>query len=172
MDCSRCFLREEELTATEKRVYLGKGKTGDMIIVLTGLLLSGLPVRAEEVLEGVGSPAENISLPLLLLKLGVALAVLVGLLILTARLSRGRLPRLGSGAPVDIILTHPVGPRKNIQLLQIGSRALLLGVSEQEIRTLAEFTPEEIAVLKDQVTPRENSFADILDRFTRRKKNQ
>ncbi|MFH0918895.1 MAG: flagellar biosynthetic protein FliO [Fibrobacterota bacterium] len=52
---------------------------------------------------------------------------------------------------IEVLEIAPLGPRKSVQLVRVAGRVLALGVSEDAVRTLAEFSDRESvdAILKN-----------------------
>jgi flagellar protein FliO/FliZ len=77
----------------------------------------------------------------LLLKLGLSLAAVVGLILLLQRLARrwgGSLGRGASSEKIQILSTRALGPRTSLAVVQVMGRTLLVGISPQGIRPVAD----------------------------------
>lgn len=80
------------------------------------------------------------SLPVVLLRLVFAVAVVVGLLLLTARFTR----RLGAGGAgptrgaIRVVARQPLGRNTSVAVIETGGRTLVLGVTEHAISLLSE----------------------------------
>ena len=81
----------------------------------------------------------------LTVRLIASLAVVVGLLLLLARLV-GR--RLGGreGAPVQVLHRQPLSRGSSVAVVSVGSRVLVLGTTDQQVRLLTELDPDELDV--------------------------
>lgn len=80
----------------------------------------------------------------LVLRLVFSLAVVLGLMLLVARVAQRR---LGSraGAPLSVLHRQAVGRHASVAVVAVGGRTLLLGVTEQQVQMLAELDGEELA---------------------------
>lgn len=79
----------------------------------------------------------------LVLSLGVVLALMAGVL----WLARRYLPQAGKGKrgqSIEILASRSVGPRKNLLLVRVRDRTVLLGVTAQQIRMLTEMDNESL----------------------------
>ncbi len=77
-----------------------------------------------------------------LLKMGGALCIVLGAIATTAYLSkRFVLPRLGLGhknSPIQVLATSYLGAKKEIALIEVGDRFLLVGITPNQISLLTE----------------------------------
>ena len=73
----------------------------------------------------------------LTVRLVVSLAIVVGLLLLTARLGSRRF-RSGAGAPVKVLHRQALSRTSSIAVVEVGSRTLVLGTTEHQISVLTE----------------------------------
>ncbi len=79
----------------------------------------------------------------LVVRLVVSLTVVVGLMLLLAKLSMRRF----QGRPdalVRIVHRQALSRSSSIAVVSVGSRVLVLGTTEQQVRLLTELEPEEI----------------------------
>ena len=79
----------------------------------------------------------------LTLRLVFSLAVVIGLLLLLARLSSRRF-RGGSDAMVRVLHRQPISRHNAVTVVSVGSRVLVLGTTEHEVRVLTELDPTEL----------------------------
>ena len=85
------------------------------------------------------------SLAVVLIRLVVAVVVVIGLLLLTARLTR----RVGtktdgkSGAEIRLISRQPLSRSASIAIVRAGNRTLVLGFTDQQVTLLSEQTIDE-----------------------------
>ena len=73
----------------------------------------------------------------LTVRLVASLAVVVGLLLLTARLGSRRF-RSGADAPVKVLHRQALSRTSSIAVVEVGSRTLVLGATEHQISVLTE----------------------------------
>ncbi|MBM3329503.1 MAG: flagellar biosynthetic protein FliO [Calditrichaeota bacterium] len=101
-----------------------------------------------------------------LLLLSVVLALLWGTVALLKRASGGR----GSGASgMSILGGLPLGPRRSLLALKVGSRVLIIGVTDHHISRLAEIDdPEAAAAFEASGSTPGGSFANLLERLRSR----
>jgi flagellar protein FliO/FliZ len=93
----------------------------------------------------------DVSLPALLLRLVVSMAVVLLLVRLAANLLQrstagGKVRRRGR-AEVEVLLRQPLGRRSSIGVVRAGDRALVLGITDQSITLLAEGDPDVLVPL-------------------------
>ena len=80
------------------------------------------------------------SLAVVLLRLVLAVGVVVGLLLLTARLTR----RVGSGGTgatrgaVRVLARQPLGRNASVAVIETGGRTFVLGVTDHQVSLLGE----------------------------------
>lgn len=79
----------------------------------------------------------------LTLRLVFSLAVVLGLLLLLARFSSRRL-RGGSDSLVRVLHRQPISRHNAVTVVSVGSRVLVLGTTEHEVRVLTELDPSEL----------------------------
>lgn len=81
----------------------------------------------------------------LLVRLAISLAVVFGLMMLAARILRRRgLAPGSSGKPtsrIDVLARQGLGRSSSVQLVRVGGRTLVLGVTESSVSVLAEADP-------------------------------
>lgn len=99
----------------------------------------------------------------------MALLIVVSVILLVAwvlsRLS-GRRHSLGSGGLLQLIASVPLGDRRFISVLRVGTRYYLIGISTQDIRLLSELENDEVdRYIKAGPTDTEGGFARILRRL-------
>ena len=81
----------------------------------------------------------------LTLRLVFSLAVVLGLLLLIAKLGSRRF-RGQHGALVQVLHRQPLTRGTSVSVVAVGSRVLVLGTTEQQVRVLAELDPDEVAL--------------------------
>lgn len=84
----------------------------------------------------------NASLAMIFLRLTIAVAVVVGLLLLTARLTR-RVSSKGQGGSrsvVRVVARQPLSRYASVAVVQHGSRTFVLGVTDHSVSLIAEQT--------------------------------
>ncbi|MCZ4497964.1 MAG: hypothetical protein JWQ74_517 [Marmoricola sp.] len=79
----------------------------------------------------------------LTIRLVVSLAVVVGLLLVLARLGAKKF-RGGSGALVHVVHRQPLSRTSAVAVVTVGSRVLVLGTTEHQISVLAELEPDDL----------------------------
>ncbi|WP_183093924.1 flagellar biosynthetic protein FliO [Nocardioides stalactiti] len=78
------------------------------------------------------------------LQLIASLAVVVGLLLLIAKLSARRFGGR-AGATVEVLARQSISRGSGVVVVRVGSRVLVLGSTEQQVSLLAEVDPEDVA---------------------------
>lgn len=88
---------------------------------------------------------EDVSLVALLARLAVSLAVVFGLMMVTGRLlrRRGLSPGKAGAASsrIEVLARQGLGRTSSVQLVRVGGRTLVLGVTETAVSVLAEADP-------------------------------
>ncbi len=79
----------------------------------------------------------------LTLRLVFSLAVVLGLLLLLAKFGARRF-RGQHGALVRVLHRQPLTRGTSVSVVAVGSRILVLGTTEQQIRVLTELDPDEV----------------------------
>ena len=79
----------------------------------------------------------------LTLRLVFSLAVVIGLLLLIAKISSRRF-RGGSDAMIRVLHRQAISRHNAVTVVSVGSRVLVLGTTEHEVRVLTELEPEEL----------------------------
>lgn len=85
----------------------------------------------------------------LTVRLVVSLAVVVGLLMVLARLG-GKRFRGAAGALVQVVHRQPLSRSSSIAVVSVGKRVLLLGTTEQQVTLLAELDPDDVLGDEDE----------------------
>ena len=144
----------------ERRIKITGRRT--VMATLAWGLFRALPAAA-----AAGKGAAPIDMTATMLKTAGGLALIIGLILVAVWFLRrfgGAGNYRGAGSIIRTLDTKMLGPRKYVTLLEIGSRTLALGVTEQSISLLAEMAEGEIpAREKATAAP---GFADILKKFT------
>lgn len=79
------------------------------------------------------------------LRLVGSLAVVVGLLILIARVVNRRF-KPTNGAPVRVVHRQALSRGSGVAVVTVGTRVLVLGTTEQQVTLLTEVEPDEIGL--------------------------
>lgn len=79
----------------------------------------------------------------MIFRLIASLAVVVGLLLLLARLVGRRLSGR-DGSLVRVLHRQPLTRAASVSVVTVGSRVLVLGTTDQQVRVLAELDPEDV----------------------------
>ncbi len=85
------------------------------------------------------------------MRLIASLAVVVGLMLLLARLV-GKRYGGRAGAPVQVLHRQPLSRGSSVALVAVGSRVLVLGATDQQVTLLTELDPDDL-----------DDFADLPD---------
>lgn len=85
-----------------------------------------------------------------LVRLAFSLALVLGLMVLAARLLRSRQLGLGSGrprqqVPLQVLARHGLSRTASLSVVQVGEHVLVLGVTESSVEVLRELDPTEVA---------------------------
>ena len=99
----------------------------------------------------------------LLVRLVFSLAVVLGLLVLLSRLSAKRF-RGGVDAPIRVMHRQPLTRSSAVAVLQVGSRTLLVGTTEQSVQLLAELDPSDLEDAAPAAAPEPAPAARASDR--------
>jgi flagellar protein FliO/FliZ len=79
----------------------------------------------------------------LVIRLAFSLAVVVGLLILLARLGARKF-RGSAGSLVRVVHRQPLSRTSAVAVVTVGTRVLVLGTTEQQVSVLTELDPDEL----------------------------
>lgn len=83
----------------------------------------------------------------LLARLVISLAVVLGLMLGAAWVIRRRggtlMRRIGRGLPLEVMARQSLGRSASVQVVRLGERAVVLGVTEQQVTYLTEGDPSE-----------------------------
>ena len=93
----------------------------------------------------------------------VLCAVYLGLYLLK-RLMNARQGGRGGSQLLEVIQTTYVGPKKSLSLVRVADRAVLVGVTEQNISVLTELDADETAVIlaNENSTEQTDSFGSLI----------
>lgn len=80
----------------------------------------------------------------LTIRLVVSLAIVVGLLLVLARVGARKF-RGQAGALVHVVHRQPLSRTSAVAVVTVGSRVLVLGTTEHQVSILTELDPEELA---------------------------
>ena len=92
----------------------------------------------------------SVSLVALLFRLVVAMAVVIGLMVVAARVLKARGmggvgPAKGqTTVPIEVVARRGLGRNVSIAVVRAGGKALVLGMTENSVRVLAEADPDSI----------------------------
>ncbi|SEB88921.1 flagellar protein FliO/FliZ [Nocardioides exalbidus] len=89
----------------------------------------------------------------LTVRLVVSLAIVVGLMLLLARLA-GKRYGARAGAPVQVLHRQALSRSASVAVVTVGGRVLVLGTTDQQVSLLTELDPDELELeeLDDLVT--------------------
>ncbi|MBD3401813.1 flagellar biosynthetic protein FliO [candidate division GN15 bacterium] len=157
-----------------------------LVVALCGLVMIGSSgVEAEgttnslaEVKANAGNGGANVASgsPFgALFKMIAALVIVIaciygGLYLLNRQMKRRQFGK--AGGTLDVIETAFVGPKKTVSLVRIADRAVLVGVTDNQITVLTELSePETARILAEQQQPSQEAFGTVLHTaFDRMKK--
>ena len=89
--------------------------------------------------------SDSVSLGELAVRLVGSQALVVGLLLLNARIAK-RPVKAPSGAAIQVVQRQALGRGQGVAVISVGTRVLVLGTTEQQITLLAEVEPDEIGL--------------------------
>lgn len=101
----------------------------------------------------------------LTVRLIASLAVVVGLLLLLARLA-GRRFAGRDGAAVQVLHRQPLSRTASVAVLSVGSRILVVGTTDQQVQLLTELEPDELESVVLDVDPGLVEVTDSLEVVT------
>lgn len=96
---------------------------------------------------------------MLVLRMGVSLALVLGILVLVVRYlerrgvgvggnvgrgGRGRRGRSHRRRPVEILQRTPLSKSASVQVVRVGERVLVLGVTDSSVRVLTDLEPADV----------------------------
>lgn len=103
--------------------------------------------------QGLGDPGAGLGL--LGLRVLLVLGLLGGVLWLLKRFRLAPGTLVPASTPLAVIAARGLGPRRQLVLVRVGRRLLVLGVSEAGIRTLQRLDEDESAEILGSGTPAE-----------------
>jgi flagellar protein FliO/FliZ len=89
----------------------------------------------------------------LVLRIGFSLLIVLGLMWVLARAIR-RPPQRGEKSRLSVLSRQQLGRTASVTVVLVGSRALILGVTEGQVNLLGEADPAEFAPTGDTLTHR------------------
>jgi len=95
----------------------------------------------------------------LLIRLVFSLLVVVGLLLLLARLANRRFAAR-SGSMIRVLQRQALSKGAGVAVISVGERVLLVGTTEQQVRLIAELSPEELDL---EVVLKQTAVDDLTD---------
>jgi len=78
------------------------------------------------------------------LQLVASLGVVVGLLLLIAKLSAKRFGGRAGAPPVEVLARQSISRGSGVVVVRVGGRVLVLGSTEQQVSLLTEIDPDDI----------------------------
>lgn len=100
----------------------------------------------------MGDPGSMLALGVRLL---VSLALVLGLLLLIAKVA-GRRLRGRAGSPVQIVHRQQLSRSSSVAVVTVGTRVLVLGSTDQQVTLLTEVEPDEVGLDPDTMLPDPN----------------
>lgn len=94
-------------------------------------------------------------------RLIASLAVVVGLLLLVARMVNRRY-RSAAGATVTVVCRQALSRSTGVAVVSVGTRVLVLGTTEQQVTLLAEVEPDEIGLEDEDPEPQDGAPRPLL----------
>lgn len=85
----------------------------------------------------------------LTVRLVISLVIVVGLLLLLAKVGQKRFAGR-AGTPIQVIHRQSLSRSSAVAVVAVGSRVLVLGTTDQQVRLLTELDPEELELLQPQ----------------------
>jgi flagellar protein FliO/FliZ len=79
----------------------------------------------------------------LVLSLGVVLALMLGAAFVLRKRGGGMFRRGSSGLPLEILARQTLARTASVQVVRVGDRAVVLGVTEQSVSYITEGDPSE-----------------------------
>jgi flagellar protein FliO/FliZ len=131
------------------------------------LLAQAVETRQED--SGAGLAAREFNIWPYVVNLAVALAVVIGLILLVTwlmKVTMGRRFSFGGSGMLQVVASVPLGDRRFISVLRVGERYYLVGISSAEISLLSTLDPDEIKpYLEKSPQQGEGGFAGLLRRL-------
>lgn len=87
----------------------------------------------------------DVSLAELGIRLVGSLALVVGLMLLIARVANKRF-KAPTGAAIQVIHRQSIGRGTGVAVVSVGTRVLVVGTTEQQVTLLAEVEPDEVGL--------------------------
>ena len=94
--------------------------------------------------QGAATTAKPVSVTSLLFQLMVALAVIIGLIAVVAKLARGRVGALRrTSAPLAVLARQSLGKGVQVAIVKAGADMFLLGITQHQVTRISRFNAEE-----------------------------
>jgi len=98
----------------------------------------------------------------LTVRLVASLAVVVGLLLVLARVA-GRRFAGRAGAPIQVLHRQSLSRSSSVAMISVGSRVLLVGTTDHQVSLLAEVDPDEVDLPQEAALEDEDYFDPYED---------
>lgn len=103
----------------------------------------------------------------------LSLLVVTGLIAFTLKAARNHIPALGGQKPLSfmkILAREAISPTQSLALVQVGSKILLVGLSEQSMTTLSEFSDADLESLipkapEPEARTAKSMYGDVLRHY-------
>ena len=130
------------------------------IVILLALTCANCPAQetGADSVKLLNTPGMADNIGPTLLRLGLALLLIVGLIYLSVlmlkKVSNARVGKQGMGGTIDVVDRHHLAPKKQLCLVKVDKKYLLVGVSDQSISLVADVSDQKFerkeAVAKPQ----------------------
>ncbi|MBD3382196.1 MAG: hypothetical protein GF404_08365 [candidate division Zixibacteria bacterium] len=98
-----------------------------------------------------------------LLKMGLALLLIIALIYLSVfvlkRLSTARMGRQSLSGAIEVVDRHFISPKKQVCLLKVEKKYLLVGVTEQAVNLVADVSDQEFIKPQTASSPESKGFS-------------
>ena len=144
-----------------------------LLVVLTVLFPAFVLAQAPQVPGGPGAQLMQVGSvgPMILrlvLTLGAVVALIFGTVWVLKRFAVRRWPGNMQNRPIRVLERVHLAPKKSLDVVAVGERVLLLGVTENSISFLTELSPQERGQLQAPATgpaPFKNVLSEAKDRM-------
>ena len=124
-------------------------------------------------LAGGEQPSVAAAVAKMVSALALVILVAYGALFALKKMMNRRYGGGRNGGSLEVMQSTYVGPHKQVSLVRVGKRAVLVGITDHQITTLTELDPEETEEFVGQAgeTAPHESFADKLNLASEKLKN-
>ncbi len=133
------------------------------MIGLNSIMCGNLFAQQADSVKAVGAPDFSSQMAPTLAKLGIALLVIVVLIYLSIfmlkKLSYAKSGKSGLSGIIDIVDRHHLSPKKQLCLVRVDKKYLLVGITEQAVNLVADVSDQNLETKQTVSKPEYQGFS-------------